>query len=522
MGFSHRVLVVKQVLLHLFAFKLCLKIYSCVFIFTGECVCTMDINSIPPEVLTKIFSYLSQFDLLTHINTVCHYWNEVAFSSSLWKTINIEYCNDDIVYLYLQNIAHYRDLVQNLMIDSSDLMKFIDIRKNQNLSNLRNLQIQNYPPHEDLYSNIVDAYPGIVAIKCSISKSVDLSILSNLQFRDFEINMLTEWNKIVLNKRICEFISKQCSLQSLSIHCLSLESETIIKLLRNLTDLTCLDLSGSTGVDGCVFTALPELSKLTALDLSYTTVNDECLKNIATKASQLKTLTLKGCDTYSDIGIAYIADDCHCLERLVIKYYQDIQDARLFPSTLESLGKGCQKLKYLFMEDRIGLDDSGVISLVQNCHDLEYLVLIIKNISSPSLHAISHFCSNLFHLEIYGYDFNAVSVESLLTKNRCIKYVSIGNCSNIDAIDLCKSNETKSVILKTHSRAIELKICGKTRIGYSAIEQIVTFCPDLRSLYLPPINTPVHDDVIEIAFGKCRFLKTLFLDTEIIFRESLK
>jgi hypothetical protein len=52
----------------------------------------------------------------------------------------------------------------------------------------------------------------------------------------------------VLNKRICEFISKQCSLQSLSIHCLSLESETIIKLLRNLTDLTCLDLRGSTGV----------------------------------------------------------------------------------------------------------------------------------------------------------------------------------------------------------------------------------------------------------------------------------
>jgi hypothetical protein len=125
-------------------------------------------------------------------------------------------------------------------------------------------------------------------------------------------------------------------------------------------------------------------------------------------------------------------------------------------------------------------------------------------------------CNNLFHLEIDGYDFNAVSVESLLTKKRFIKYVSIGNCSNINAIDLCKSNETKSGILKTHSNAIELKICGKTRIGYSAIEQIVTFCPDLRSLDLPPINTPVHDDVIEIAFGKCRFLKTLCLATEII------
>ena len=257
MGFSHRVLVVKQALLHLFAFKLCLKIYSCVFIFAGECVCTMDINNIPRELLTKIFSYLPQLDLLTTINTVCRSWNEVAFSSSLWKTINITDSTDDDIDIYLQKIAHYRDFVQNLMIDSSDLMKFIAIRKNQNLSNLRNLQIKEYPHDEDFYDNIVDAYPGIVAIQCSISRSDDLSILSNLQLRNFEINMSTEWNKIVLNKRICEFISKQCSLQSLSIHCLSLESETIIKLLRNLTDLTCLDLRGSTGVDGCVFTALP-------------------------------------------------------------------------------------------------------------------------------------------------------------------------------------------------------------------------------------------------------------------------
>jgi hypothetical protein len=64
------------------------------------------------------------------------------------------------------------------------------------------------------------------------------------------------------------------------IHCPVLESETIIKLLRNLKDMPCLDLSSSTGVDGCVFKALPELSKLTALNVSYTSVSDEDLKNL--------------------------------------------------------------------------------------------------------------------------------------------------------------------------------------------------------------------------------------------------
>jgi hypothetical protein len=491
----------------------------------------MDINDLPSEVLTKIFSYLPQLDLLTTINTVCHHWNKAAFSRSLWKTININYSTDDKLDIYLQNIAHYRDFVQNLAIKRDHLIKFFDIRKTRNLSNLRNLQITSYQPDEDISNNIVNLYPGIVAIKFRIFKSDRifgcLSVLSNLQLRDLDLYASGDRDKMALNIMICEFISKQCSLQSLSIHCSVLQSDTIIKLLGNLKDLTCLSLR-STGVDGCVFTALPELSKLTVLDLSYTSVNDEDLKNIATKASHLNKLTLMGCMRLSDTGIGYIADGCHCLECLVIHNYDKSTGVRLFPSTLESLGKGCQKLKHLALQRCNGLDDSGVlndsgvIALVQNCHDLEYLELHMKNISSPSLHAISHFCNKLFHVMLDGNNFNAASVESLLTKHRFIKYVSIRNCSNINAIDLCKSIETKSEILKTHSHARKLGIYGQTDTGYTAIEQIVTFCPDLRELSLPPIITAVHDDVIKIAFHKCRFLETLTLDRETINRRDFK
>jgi hypothetical protein len=58
--------------------------------------------------------------------------------------------------------------------------------------------------------------------------------------------------------------------------------------------------------------------------------------------------------------------------------------------------------------------------------------------------------------------------------------------------------------------------------GYSAIEQIVTFCPDVRELTLPTISTPVRDDVIEFVFHKCRFLETLTIDLETINRIDLK
>ena len=492
----------------------------------------MDDNYLPPEVLIKIFSYLSQVDLLTTVNTVCHYWNEVAFSKSLWKKIDVTYSTDRELDIYLQNIAHYQDFVQNLLIQSCHLMKFFDITKNWNLSNLRNLQIRYDEPtfNRYFYEYTVAFCPGIVSTLLKLSKSSDLrhtlSISSNLQLRDFHLYcMFARFvrSKEVINLIISGFFSNQCSLQSLSINCSVLESETTIKLLSSLKDLTCLDLSDSTGVDGCVFTALPELSKLTALDLSHTSVNDEDLKNIATKASHMKKLTLMNCPRLSDIGIEYIADGCHCLERFVIHSSDKITGIRLFPSTLESLGKGCQKLKHLALKDCTGLDDSGVIALVQNCHELEYLELHSKNISSPSLHAISHSCSNLFYLEIDGYNFNAASVESLLTKHRFIKYVSIRSCSNINAIDLCKSAETKSGILKTHSHVSKLWIYGQTDTVYTAIEQIVTFCPDLRQLALPPTKTVVRGDVIKIVFHKCRFMEALALgNSKIINRTYFK
>jgi hypothetical protein len=93
--------------------------------------------------LTKIFSYLPQLDLLTTIITVCHYWKDVAFSSSLWKTIDITFSTGDELNIYLQNIAHYKDFVHILEINRRQLIKFFIIGKNRNLSNLRNLVIRN-------------------------------------------------------------------------------------------------------------------------------------------------------------------------------------------------------------------------------------------------------------------------------------------------------------------------------------------------------------------------------------------
>jgi hypothetical protein len=49
---------------------------------------------------------------------------------------------------------------------------------------------------------------------------------------------------------------------------------------------------------------------------------------------------------------------------VIFNFEGDTSGVRLFPSTLETLGKGCQKLKYFEVGFCTGLDDSGVIALV--------------------------------------------------------------------------------------------------------------------------------------------------------------
>ena len=296
--------MVKQDLLHLFAFKLYLNVYSCGFFFPQACVPVLWISITYPLNFWQSYSLiLSQHDLLTTINTVCHYWNEVAFSSSLWKSINITHtCSTvDDLDVYFQSIAHYRDFVQKLVIPSDHLIKFFDIKKNRNLSNLRNLQITDSQHDADVNfcKNIVDLYPGIVAIRLRISKSHDisgyLSVLSNLQLRDFGLYTSIVADTMALNKIICEFISKQCSLQSLSIDCSVLQSDTIIKMLRNLNDLTCLHLSNDNTdvVVGCAVTFCPDLRLLVINKYPINpTVHDDVIKIALKKCRLLETLIL--------------------------------------------------------------------------------------------------------------------------------------------------------------------------------------------------------------------------------------
>jgi hypothetical protein len=107
-----------------------------------------------------------------------------------------------------------------------------------------------------------------------------------VQFYNLNLTSISKWKRLLQKCDISCKLDDEIFLLCSCKYSKSWQFCTKAITLSNLKVLTCLDLSSSTGVDGCVFTALPELSKLTALDLSDTTVNDDGLKNIVTKAFQ--------------------------------------------------------------------------------------------------------------------------------------------------------------------------------------------------------------------------------------------
>jgi hypothetical protein len=84
--------------------------------------------------------------------------------------------------------------------------------------------------------------------------------------------------------------------------------------------------------------------------------------------------------------------------------------------------------------------------------------------------------------------------------------------------DYIKEIENALLLMKVHFHELNLIY---TR-GYSAVEQLVTFCPDLRKLVLSPINPTIQNNAIEIAFDQCRFLEDLTLNRKTIKRTDFK
>ncbi|XP_052091810.1 uncharacterized protein LOC127728463 [Mytilus californianus] len=492
----------------------------------------MNVNTLPPEVLTNIFSCLTKLDLLRNTSQVCSYWNGVALCSDLWIILNLITFSDEDFDLCFQYFPRIGQFVQNLLIKSDHLMKLFSHGISCDLPNLANLQIVNYLSgnEREVCQNIVNSFPKLTSIRLRIFRSADfvgcLTVFNKIQFRDFDISISKGANEAILNQCLDQFISKQKDLRSLSIQSSDLQSQTIRKTLRHATQLQDLVLSNCSGIDSQSFDGLINPCDLSSIDLTSTNVDDNGIKNIASKAKNLKTLHILFCPKLSDVGVKYIAEHCTRLENLQIYNIPAIGSGiQLYPETLKILGSGCSQLKHLSMVNCPKLDDTGIRNLVENCSDLKFLEVQSECISNNGLMAVSEYCKCLFHIDIHGLNFDVTTIEHLLLNHRHLHFLSVNRCENLETLNFIKNQQSLSFVekrrslIEKHSHVKKIEFLNSD-INESSLEQLVVFCPDLRSISCSGNQMLDQKEKIENIFIKSRFLKKLNLGGHVFQRKD--
>lgn len=492
----------------------------------------MNVNHLPPEVLTNIFSCLTKLDLLRNTSQVCSYWNGVALCSDLWIILNLIKFSDEDFDLCFQHFSRIGQFVQNLLIKSDHLMKLFSNGINYDLPNIANLQIINYLPgnERDVCLNIVNSYPKLTSIRLRIFRSADfvgcITVFNRVQFRDFDISISKGANETILNQCLDQFISKQRDLRSLSIQSSDVQNQTICKTLRHATQLNDLFLSNCTGIDSQSFDGLINPCHLTSIDLTSTNVDDDGINNIASTAKNLKTLHILFCPKLSDVGVKYIAEHCTRLENLQIYNIPAVGSGiQLYPETLKALGSGCSQLKHLCMVNCPKLDDTGIRNLVEHCTDLKFLEIQSECFSNDGLLAVSEYSKCLFHIDIIGLDFDVTTIEHLLLNHRHLRFVSINRCENLEKLNLIKNQqllcfvEKRRSLIEKHSHVKKIEFLNSD-MNESSLEQLVTFCPDLRSISCSGNEMLDQKEEIENIFRKSRFLKKINMGGQVCQRKD--
>ncbi|XP_063432675.1 F-box/LRR-repeat protein 2-like [Mytilus trossulus] len=504
-------------------------------------------DSLPPELILNILSYLPQHDLLLRIRNVSKYWNQLAHAPRLWYKLDVRR-SEETTSLYLENIDLLCVHIKHLLTDEEFLVKVCYHRTPKpHFKNLRNLDLSSvYLATTSVITDFISECTNLESISVRFDDSIlfrDIfKTLSKLNLKDLHINYSGDDVEFLF---ILEELSRNKYSKTLSIHCNTIQNNTVRFLLENFQNLKSLDVTSSY-LKNDTFMSMQRLLSLNALSLDYTRVNDAGLKLIARNVPNLKFFSVVRCEDISDEGIVNIAENCPFLEQIHI-----CRSYTISGSTLVAIAKGCPRLQRLSVMACAQMDDAGVESLVMKCKHLQVLILnFCIQLTDQSLFSISRFCTTLRKLDISNNGkFTSKGISSLLQSCKLLELLNSASCGGITdlrfpvsrtGIKLSnKSFDNEDTILAKlvtvneratndnsysisnhqhcHIRSMNL---SHTSINNISVLELSFLCPDLRNLYLFGCKN-VTIDIVECLFNNCVFMEKISVKRKTIFRKNI-
>lgn len=364
---------------------------------------------LPPELLLKIFSYLSLEDVCLRVAPLCRYFYHLSRDPSLWRHVHI-----------------YR----SCSIKSALML----------LNHATQAETLHMANHTLIESILVDS-------KCVSSCAKTLTCLdigfSEISVAVLKVTFSTYLPRLLhLNLEGCRFLDIDClyiiiprlskNLKRISFsHCSRLSDDCLNYIFEHLTNLTHLNLDGVEWIsDKGVKTIVDVLgSILLALWLDGANLTNVSCELVA-QCHRLKLLSIRYCEGFTNI---LPLRQMSSLRSLSLRKNPEIsrdQIEKLFDSETSCLGL----LNYLDISECYAIDDDVVGIICSLCgSNLFYLLLEwCWEVTDAGLQIIADSCPHLIRLclngmhNIIGNPF--VSIPSVFPH---LSVLNLANCNNI-------------------------------------------------------------------------------------------
>ncbi|XP_062621364.1 uncharacterized protein LOC134282951 [Saccostrea cucullata] len=386
------------------------------------------IQDLPDELLLMIFSHLSFYDIMAHIQRVCVRWMVVSSEECLWKTSGVLNWMEDAENLetFLEQFGMISKYMKTLCIKNINgkhngdglgtglerlyRRKFavtnslLFLRDDINCPRLERIQVM----HSDLileeFSNLLVKYPHITEVSFGHNNQIrydtvvpaikNLLTLTKLQIDEehFYSDMYDDMDKMLFddtwNRELRSLASAHPELTSLDINSTGLRSQTIEEFIQKCPKLKCLRISQEQELNSLRDNkAAAGLEEIVFEDCS---IDTDGIRNLTAATKwKLKKLSLLNCLDLDEHACQYIGQQSPLLENFIAAK----------PITLSDRETG-----FGFLTRGTLINNKGLMYL-SSCKNLQVLKLsysAASNVSDEGILAIAQGCPELKTIDLEG------------------------------------------------------------------------------------------------------------------------
>lgn len=408
----------------------------------------MDINSLPPELIIWILTYLTKEELI-YAKYVCKYWWNISQSQCLWKSLNLvtfHVSSETEQQTLLKNALNNSDKIKYLKIPPELLRKLLLYRDGNNIVEIR---VKHHKPinfhnvaylhlakfrvySSEIFSLIASRCQNVKSLtfKCSTASVLKEAFQAMAELKLAEIDITCDEDDAISTTLIKALIENYPGLNKLSMTASS--NEEVRLILRKFKQLYSLWAPRSL-VSSSSFREMPLLTNLHQLHLDYTEIDDESLILISQNAPNLTFLSVMACDDISNRGIHVVTTCCKRLEYLRIGGGEQSVTSKL---SVSSISHVCTTLKYLGSQFTYNLSRVHLSRITKSCDHLFHLNLMgCDGVNDSCLEVIAEYCLMLQIANFsYCIEITIKGVDCVMSKCIWLQKLYLSKCSGLSEL----------------------------------------------------------------------------------------